>query len=133
MTDNFAKNLNERLNPLGYEADQSGDFYFIGFIDPPKRTRLFQTRADAEAVATSIEKSQWWRLDLRGGSVNFDRNKLWVTPIEGDNRPAFHVNDTRGSSGDGPSTDGSDAHHLYYESSDHPPLCGRWHKWGSLF
>lgn len=131
MTDNDVADLNRRLNPFGYEVELRNGFYFLGFIgDRPRLKRLYQTREDAENAAASIENCEWWRLDLSSDSVEFDRDRLLITPVDGSR--AFQVNAADGQSGSGPYTDGRGAEYLYYKSKEHPPLGGRWHKWGAL-
>ena len=72
----------------------------------------------AEAIH-QLEAAEYWRLDLYGGSVDYDTTTLMIIPRDG-SQP-YHLSEVGGHSGSiNRKTDGSGANYLYIASTARP-------------
>jgi hypothetical protein len=128
MTSSDVEALNRRVLALGYEVQHVGDDFYLHRTDAPGRMYR-STRAEVEESIHQLEASDQWRLDLYGGSVDYDTTGLVVTRRDGG--PPYHISKIDGHSGsNNGKTDGSGANYLYLASKERPRLGGAWHKWG---
>lgn len=127
MTSIDVERLNQRALALGYEVQHVGDDFYLHRTDAPGRMHR-STRAEVEESIHQLEASDQWRLDLYGGSVDYDTTALVITPRDGSRR--YHLSEVDGHSGSNNGrTDGSGANYLYLTSKERPHHGGAWHKW----
>jgi hypothetical protein len=127
MTSSDVERLNERAVPLGYQVQQLGDDLYLHRIDEAGHMHRSTPVEVAEAIH-QLEAAEHWRLDLYGGSVDYDTTTLMIIPRDG-SQP-YHLSEVGGHSGSiNRKTDGSGANYLYIASTARPARGGSWHKW----
>jgi hypothetical protein len=109
----IAGSTNQRALALGCEVQDVGDYFYLHR----------STGAEVAQTIHQLEASNQYRLDIYGGSVDYDTTGLVVTPRDG-GRP-YHLNEVDAHSGsNNGKTDGSGANYLYLTSKERPRVGG---------